>query len=146
MKCADVNLLIAAAVDGHPHHETAVSYVRRALSSPEPLGIPSVVISGFVRICTDRRVLIRPMSPTQAVDFVDVILSTPGSTVLQPQARHWEVFSDLVRVHQPRSADVTDVYLAALAIEQNATLVSFDRGFARFPELRWELPTDPRTD
>jgi predicted nucleic acid-binding protein len=34
------------------------------------------------------------------------------------------------------------VHLAAIAIEQNATLVSFDRGFARFSELRWELPSD----
>jgi predicted nucleic acid-binding protein len=37
------------------------------------------------------------------------------------------------------------VHLAAIAIEQKATLVSFDRGFARFAELRWELPSDNPT-
>jgi hypothetical protein len=38
---------------------------------------------------------------------------------------------------------MTDVYLAAAALEINATWVSFDRGFARFRELRWCNPADP---
>jgi len=33
---------------------------------------------------------------------------------------------------------VTDAYLAALAIETGATLVSADRDFGRFPGLRWQ--------
>jgi hypothetical protein len=33
-----------------------------------------------------------------------------------------------------------DIHLAALAIEHGLTLCSADRGFARFPGLRWENP------
>ena len=39
-------------------------------------------------------------------------------------------------------ADVPDAYLAALAIEHGATWITTDRGFARFPGLRWRLPLD----
>ena len=41
-----------------------------------------------------------------------------------------------------RGNDVPDAYLAALAIEQGATWITTDRGFARFPGLRWRLPLD----
>ena len=42
-------------------------------------------------------------------------------------------------------ADVPDVYLAALAIEHDCEWVSTDRGFARFPGLRWRNPLDPES-
>lgn len=35
---------------------------------------------------------------------------------------------------------VPDAFLAALAIEHRATLVTSDRGFARFPGLAWTPP------
>jgi predicted nucleic acid-binding protein len=34
----------------------------------------------------------------------------------------------------------TDAHLAALAIEQGAVIVRFDRDFARFEGVRWTLP------
>lgn len=37
---------------------------------------------------------------------------------------------------------VPDVLLAAIAIEHDATLYSADRGFKRFPGLRWQHPLD----
>ncbi len=46
----------------------------------------------------------------------------------------------MVLEHRPSSAAMTDVYLAAAAMEIHATWVSFDRGFARFKELRWLNP------
>ena len=41
-----------------------------------------------------------------------------------------------VLIGAPRSDLVTEAYLAALAIETGAVLVSDDRDFARFPGLR----------
>jgi uncharacterized protein len=40
------------------------------------------------------------------------------------------------------SRDVPDVQVAALAIEHGLVLCSHDRGFARFPGLRWLDPLD----
>ena len=39
--------------------------------------------------------------------------------------------------------DINDAWLAALAIEHRATLVSTDRGFFRFPGLDWLNPMKP---
>jgi len=36
--------------------------------------------------------------------------------------------------------DLNDAWLAALAIEHGATLVSTDTGFARYPGLTWQNP------
>lgn len=39
-----------------------------------------------------------------------------------------------------RGTDTADAVLAALAIENGATLASTDAGFRRFPDLRWVNP------
>jgi len=44
------------------------------------------------------------------------------------------------RVVRARANLVPDAYLAALALEKGATWLTTDRGFARFPGLRWRHP------
>jgi predicted nucleic acid-binding protein len=41
-----------------------------------------------------------------------------------------------------RGPDIADAYLAAYALDNNATFVSADRGFARFSRLKWRRPLD----
>lgn len=41
-----------------------------------------------------------------------------------------------------RGNDIADAYLAAYALEDNATWLSADRGFARFHRLRWTHPLE----
>ena len=36
---------------------------------------------------------------------------------------------------------VNDAHLAALALQYDATVVSYDNDFSRFPGVRWERPT-----
>jgi uncharacterized protein len=38
--------------------------------------------------------------------------------------------------------DIPDAYLAAYALDNNATWLSADRGSARFKRLRWAHPLD----
>lgn len=64
------------------------------------------------------------------------------STPLFEGPRHWEIFDRLCRKIGARANLVPDAYLAALAIESGSTFYSADRGFARFPDLRWEHPMD----
>jgi predicted nucleic acid-binding protein len=62
----------------------------------------------------------------------------------EPGLRHWDIFAELCRSADVRGNLVPDVHLAAIAIEQGATLYSADRGFARYAGLRWRHPLDPR--
>jgi predicted nucleic acid-binding protein len=57
-------------------------------------------------------------------------------------ARHREIFERLVRKIGARGNLVPDVYLAALVIESGADFYSADRGFARFPRVRWRHPLE----
>jgi hypothetical protein len=42
-----------------------------------------------------------------------------------------------------RGPRVTDAWYAALAIEWGCEWITLDRDYARFPGLRWRVPTAP---
>ena len=118
MLCADVNVLVYAHRPESPRHDDYRAWLEQARRGVEPLGLPAVVLSGFVRV------VIRPG---------DVVWIPPGE-------RHWQIFTDICRQLDARGNAVPDAFLAAIAIEQGATWVSADRGFAGFPGLRWVHP------
>lgn len=49
---------------------------------------------------------------------------------------------ELCREIGARGNDISDAYLAVVAVENGATWYGADRGFARFPGLRWAHPLD----
>ena len=140
MYCVDVNVLVNAVVTSAPHHDTAKEELETLRRAPEGLGLFSSVVSGFIRVATDRRVLTEPLTLAEAMGVVDVLTASPFVDVINPGPGHWSIFRDLVDRHHPRAHDLTDVWLAAAAMEINAIWVSFDRGFARFHDLRWRDP------
>jgi predicted nucleic acid-binding protein len=78
---------------------------------------------------------------TDALGFWrDDLWSYPGSRRLAAGSRHLGIFSDLITALELSGNDINDAWLAALAIEHRATLVSTDHGFARFPALHWFNP------
>ena len=142
LQSADVNVLLNATYEGSVHHESALDWLMRARSDSQGLGLFSNVLVSFMRISTDRRIYEEPLSLEDSMRFVDGLLASPHVRVINPGPRHWEIFCDLIARLQPGSRDVTDTSLAASAIEVNAVWASFDRGFARYPTLRWVHPGD----
>jgi len=140
MHCVDVNVLLYASFSGSVHHEQARDLLNGLRRSGEQLTVPSVVVSGFMRVATDRRVYDPPKSADEAIAFIESVLASPTVGIVEPTARHWSIFRDLVREHGLRGPDVPDAYLAAIALERGATWVSYDRGFARFRGLQWLNP------
>ena len=62
--------------------------------------------------------------------------------LLQTSERHWTHFRRLADDIDARGPDVADAYVAAYALDNNATFISADRGFARFSRLTWRHPLD----
>ena len=58
----------------------------------------------------------------------------------EPGTRHLEVLAALLEESGVAGNLVSDAQLAALAIELDAELVSFDRYLARCAGLRWRVP------
>jgi toxin-antitoxin system PIN domain toxin len=132
----DANILLYAHDRSSPHHEAARVWLETTLSKPEPVGLSWLTILAFLRISTNPRVLQHPFSVAEAVAIVAGWLQRPTVTILHPSDRHWEILQDLMIKGQAHGPLATDAHLAALAIEQGATLATADRDFTRFPGLR----------
>ena len=145
MRCVDVNVLVFAHRPESPNHTDYLRWLDDVRRGSEPLGLIDAVLSGFVRVVTHARIFREPTTLELALEFVDAVRSSPAATLTVPGDRHWDTFVSLCRLVGATGNVVPDAYLAALAIEQGATWVSADRGFARFPGLRWEHPLDVRS-
>jgi len=142
MLCVDVNVLVYAYRADLRNHEAYRRLIERLANGDEPLGLPDSALTGFVRIMTSRRVFTEPMEPDEAWRAVDELLDAPAAMQLRAGERHWSLFRQLAIDIGARGNDLTDAYLAAYALENNATWLSADRGFARFQRLRWVHPLE----
>jgi len=85
-------------------------------------------------------VSLRIASVTEAWTTVQAWLGAANVWIPQPTERHAEVIGAFISSGPIVSRMVMDMHLAALAIEHDMTLCSGDRGFARYPNLRWIDP------
>ena len=136
----DINLLIYAYNDGSPYHDSARRWWEDLINGTERIGIPWVVSTGFVRLMTHPKALIRPAPPEAAVDYVCEWFRFPHVAPVNPGADHLTHLRRML-VSAGVGADlVTDCHIAALAIEYQAEVHSSDTDFSRFPGLRWRNP------
>ena len=142
MLCIDTNVLVYAHRADLPEHADYRPLLERLANGDEPLGVPDLVLAGFMRIVTNRRIFTEPMSADEAWEAVDALLAAPASMQLHAGERHWALFRQLAADIDARGNDIPDAYVAAYALENNATWLSVDRGFARFSRLRWRHPLD----
>ena len=142
MLLPDVNVCVYAIREDSPDHEAYRSWLTDALNGDEPVGVSELVLSGVIRIITNHRIFREPSTTQQALGACGELRSGPVAVPLLPGKRHWEIFDSLCRQTSAKGNAVPDAYHAALAIENGATLITADRGFARFPGLRWRHPFD----
>ncbi len=140
MLLPDLNVLISAHRSDSPLHASCRDWLRGVYAGEEPFGLCAPVIIGLVRILTHPSVFRPPDTHDQAFAFVGSLLAHPNALLLNPGRDHVRLFEESCRAADARGDLVADAYLAALAIETGAELVSADRDFARFPGLRWRSP------
>ena len=140
MVIVDANVLLYASNTDSPHHELARSWLDPALTGGTGVGLPWVVLLAFLRISTHPRILPTPLSTAEAIDQVTSWLEAPAAVVVEPTSRHLSVLAGLVAQARTGGNLVNDAHLAALAVERDATIISFDRDFARFPGVKHRLP------
>jgi len=142
MKLIDLNILLYAINRFAPQHNSIRAWWERALSSDEPVGLPWIVLLGFLRVATNRRVFEAPLSVPDAIGRVETWLAQPNVRIVPETEQHWPLLRSLLEHTGTAGNLTTDVHLAALAISCGATLISCDTDFARFPHLRWENPAN----
>lgn len=138
----DVNVLVYA------HHRDSVNHDRyrdaweAIVNSQAPFGMADLVLSGFVRVVTHPKIFDTPLGTDAAFGAATAVRDRPNCVIVSPSERHWGLFLDLCMRTQAKGNLVPDAYLAALAIDSGAEFLTTDRGFARYPGLRWQHPLD----
>lgn len=135
-----MNVLVPPLRHDVPEHRTVAPWLASALTGGEPVGAASETLSAVLRIATNRKVWPDPTPLGVAIEYVERLRAAPAFTLATPGDDHWPLFLACGREIGATGADIPDAWLAALAIEHEATLVTLDRGFARFRQLRWTVP------
>ena len=140
MILVDANVLLYAYHPRAEAHDRCCAWVEKAFSGEEPVAIAWVTLLAFVRISTNPRVFAQPLLAGEALAAVSSWLARPSVSVLEAGEACWEIFRQLVVDAQITGPLVMDAFLAALAIENGATLATTDRDFTRFPKLKLVNP------
>lgn len=135
MLLPDVNVYVNAFRADAADHGRDSSWLASALGGDETVGVSELVLSSFVRIVTNHRIFVQPSRTDAALAFCDAVLAAPAALAVRPSASHWRRFDQLCRSVDARANVVPDAYLAALALENSATLMTSDAGFGRFRGL-----------
>ncbi|WP_341933354.1 PIN domain-containing protein [Microbacterium sp. LWO14-1.2] len=136
----DVNILVYAfRADADEHHIYA-PWLNETLAR-EPLGVSDTILSGFFRIVTHPRITTSPAPIAAAMAFTRSLIAGPRTQWLTAGAPAWERLDALTSTDAGiRGNLVPDAYIAALCLANGARLATRDRGFGRFPQLKWFDP------
>ena len=137
----DVNVLVYAFRTEAAGHAAYSAWLRRLLAGEDQLALYDPVLSGFVRIVTDRRIVRPPAPVLTALDFVDDLTAARRARWIGSAATAWERLRLLCTSDAAVAGRlVPDALLAAVATAHGAQLATADRGFARYPGLRFFDP------
>jgi toxin-antitoxin system PIN domain toxin len=136
----DVNVLVHAHNTDSAVHEKARLWWDACLAGTEGIGLAWAAMLGFLRITTNRRVVIQPLAVRDVMNRLETWLALPHVHIAQPSNSHFvRLRAELERLGTAGNL-TTDGHLAILAIERGYILYSTDSDFARFDGLRWVNP------
>jgi toxin-antitoxin system PIN domain toxin len=136
----DVNVLIYAFRSDVPQHAICGGWLASVVESEARFGLSPSALSAVIRITTNPRAYKMPSAIEEAFGFCEDLLGQPHCQVVEPGERHWNIFKQLCVETDTRGSRVTDAWFAALAIEWGCEWITFDRDYARFPGLKWQVP------
>ncbi|WP_370331031.1 type II toxin-antitoxin system VapC family toxin [Mycolicibacterium hippocampi] len=140
MKLVDASVLMYAVNSASEHHAASRRWLDRALSGADIVGLAWVPLLAFARLTTKHGLFPSPLDPRDALAQIREWCEAPSAVLVQPSARHADVFSNLLIQVGTGGNLVNDAHLAALAIEHRGSVVTYDHDFGRFDGIRWDTP------
>lgn len=144
MILVDANIILYAEDRLSRHHAAARSWWDERLSGTEEICLSWQVLTAFLRISTNPRILARPLARDQAMKRLDRWLTQPCVRIVQETREHWRILARLLEEADATANLIPDAHLAAIAVGHGCILASSDRDFARFRSLTWTNPLEPR--
>lgn len=127
----DVNVLIAASRNDHPHHKTARSWLSEAIAAcadGASLKLMPMVIASFLRLVTNFRIFVHPTPVVNAMAFLDALMAVPG-VEMPALGAEWPLLRQLCLERKLSANAIPDAWLAAVVIQLGEHLVTFDTDF-----------------
>lgn len=140
MTLVDANVLLHTVNRDAEHHAQARGWLRGALTSSRPVGLAWVALLAFLRLSTKPNVFPTPLTVDDATRIVRGWVEHRSTLLLEPTARHAAVLGSLLSEVGTGGNLVTDAHLAALAVQHDAEIISYDADFSRFRGVRWSPP------
>ncbi|MFO7984359.1 MAG: TA system VapC family ribonuclease toxin [Desulfatiglandaceae bacterium] len=137
----DVNILLYASDTVSPYFAKASSFIEWCTMGDEVfyLGWPTVM--SYLRIATHPSIFDYPLSPREAMENIEMLMTLPHARFLSEEEGFWQVYRDTTGEIPARGNLVPDVHLAALLRHHGVkTLYSHDRDFLKFPFLNVRDP------
>lgn len=142
VRVVDANVLLYAVNADSQHHDASRRWLDHALSGRDTVGFTWLALLAFVRISTKTGLFPNPLSPEDAVEQVRAWLAAPGARLVSPSPAHLSTLAHTLQSVGTGGNLVSDAHLAAIALEQRGTVVSYDADFSRFPGLAWQRPDE----
>jgi toxin-antitoxin system PIN domain toxin len=137
----DVDVLVEAGHRDAVRHAASAAWLAEVLVASRPVALPDAVLTGCARVLTHPRVFADPATPAAAGAFLAAVRNAPAAVPLPSTSATWRRFDELLQSDAGlRGNRVADAWLASLALSHGASLVTRDRGFARFPGLTLVSP------
>lgn len=135
MLLPDVNILVYAHRVDMEGHVACRDWLSGILESGEGITLPDLVAVGFLRIVSDPRVFRAPSTLEDARTVVEAIYASPGFYAANSGPKAVSRMLGIAPGAPSAGSTTTDAYIASIALEMGATLVTADRGFARYVGL-----------
>ena len=131
----DLNILIYAYNASAKEHAKAKAWWEQQIGSGELIGIPWVVLLGFLRILSGTKVVEEPYRTEELFSIIDSWLSYTNVQPLEQTLESYQVLKELMIELNLSGASTTDASIAALAFANKAKVATNDTDFFRYKEL-----------
>ena len=137
MIAVDTNVLIYAHRRETSLHAVSLRRLTDMAEAEAPWGLPVFCLAEFVRVVTHLRVFRPPSALDVALEFLQRLLESPSLRLLLPGPGYAGLFARACASAAVRGNLAFDAQMAAVCREHGITeLLTADRDFARFPDLR----------
>lgn len=137
----DVNVLVYAYKREEGHHSQYADWLNDVVAGAEALALVDAVLTGFLRIVTNRRIYADPAPLSSALTFVTALRNARPSRAVHATGAAWQQFEAFAERDRLLAGNlVPDAWLAAIAVSSGARVATADAGFSRFEGLEWFDP------